>query len=141
MPRPMMMAITMRMILRALLPPPVEAGGAGGRGDNAAPGATGPAGTAAPHLLQNFVPAVRAAPQELQNAIGHLVDGDDIARRASIPQILWADQDFPGPSWISRLVAGELCSPRSGRRPGPTRAKAPGCARRTAGGGCPHINL
>jgi hypothetical protein len=27
---------------------------------------------AAPHLLQNFVPASRDAPQELQNAISHL---------------------------------------------------------------------
>jgi hypothetical protein len=28
--------------------------------------------TATPHLLQNRVPGVRAAPQELQNAINHL---------------------------------------------------------------------
>jgi hypothetical protein len=31
---------------------------------------------AAPHLLQNFVPSLSAAPQELQNAIDHLVGGD-----------------------------------------------------------------
>jgi hypothetical protein len=75
------------MILRVLLSPPEDAGGAGGRGDKIAPGVAGPAATAAPHLLQNLVPGARAAPQELQNAISYLVDGGDSARRASIPQI------------------------------------------------------
>src|SRR5271165_4579751 len=85
MPRPMMTATMIRMILRALLPP-LDGGGA--RGAVAVtPGADGPAGTAAPHLLQNFVPSFRVAPQELQNAISHLVDRDDTTRRASIPQI------------------------------------------------------
>src|SRR5271169_6612721 len=75
---------TTRMILRALLPPVV---GVGGGGVGAPPGADGPAATAAPHLLQNFVSAVRVAPQELQNAISHLVGRDISTRRESIPQI------------------------------------------------------
>ena len=36
-------------------------------------GARWAAETATPHLLQNFVPAARVAPHELQNAITHLV--------------------------------------------------------------------
>src|SRR5690349_12967334 len=64
-------ATAIRMILSALLPP-VEGGGAG----IAVGGGTGVAATAAdcaaPHLLQNFIPSVSVAPQELQNAITHL---------------------------------------------------------------------
>src|SRR5271167_4842715 len=83
-PTTTMTATTIRMILRALLPPVV---GVGGGGVGAPPGADGPAATAAPHLLQNFVSAVRVAPQELQNAISHLVGRDISTRRESIPQI------------------------------------------------------
>src|SRR5580692_4256752 len=84
-PRPTMTATMMRMILRALLPP-LDGGGAMGAAAATA-GIGGAAEMAAPHLLQNFVPSVTVAPQELQNAISHLVDDDDSARRASIPQI------------------------------------------------------
>jgi hypothetical protein len=68
-PMPTMMATTMRITLRALLPP-IGAGAGVGTVDGT-PGADAPA-TGAPHLLQNFVPGFRVAPQELQNAIGHL---------------------------------------------------------------------
>jgi hypothetical protein len=51
--------------LRALLPPV----GAGGGAIEVGLGAVGTAEAAAPHLLQNFVPGFRVAPQELQNAI------------------------------------------------------------------------
>src|ERR1035437_2236611 len=93
-PTPTMTATTMRMILRALLPP-LE-GGAGGRVVGVTPGADGPAATTAPHLLQNFVPAFRVAPQELQNAISHLVGGGVSARRASIPQMRQSTQRWSG---------------------------------------------
>src|SRR5579864_3737934 len=74
---------TMRIILSALLPPRV--GGGAGRGvcDGSAVAGDMPAGfpvTAAPHLLQNWVPAFRVAPQELQNAIGHLASGFSLTR-------------------------------------------------------------
>src|SRR5438477_8153112 len=84
-PMTTMTATTIRIILRALLPP-VGAGGAGigGRAADVAPGAVA---TAAPHLLQNWVPGLSVAPQELQNAISHLLGGDVSARRASIPQV------------------------------------------------------
>src|SRR5579871_2984442 len=90
MPRIPMKTITatmMRMILRALLLPPLlgTAGGTGRGAETGVPGATAtPA--AAPHLLQNFVPSARLAPQELQNAIDHLEAIEISARRASIPQ-------------------------------------------------------
>src|ERR1700690_4157661 len=71
-PMPTTTATTIRTILRPL-PPPV--GGLAGTAVTAV--ATGPAATAVPHLLQSFVPGVRTAPQELQNAISHLVEGDD----------------------------------------------------------------
>src|SRR5690349_15765701 len=65
-------ATAIRMILSALLPP-VEGGGAGGI---TVEGGAGVAATAAdccaPHLLQNFIPSLSVAPQELQNAITHL---------------------------------------------------------------------
>src|SRR5579871_3748252 len=64
-------ATTMRMILSALLPP--FAGGAETGGAVTGVADAGGAATAAPHLLQNFVSGVRLAPQELQNAINHLV--------------------------------------------------------------------
>src|SRR6202140_4676140 len=90
MPRTTMMATMMSTILRALLPP----GGAGATGAEAAGGGGSGAAAAgelavmpAPHLLQNLVPGVRLAPQELQNAIRHLRRGDDSARRASISKI------------------------------------------------------
>jgi hypothetical protein len=57
-----------RMILSALLPP-LDGGGAGVIGWAEAAGAPV---TAAPHLLQNFVPSLSVAPQELQNAMVHL---------------------------------------------------------------------
>src|ERR1039458_2072743 len=75
---------TIRIALRAP-PPEVGAGveatggveGAGGAEPTAAGGATAGAGdgarTAAPHLLQNLVPGTILVPQELQNAIGHLI--------------------------------------------------------------------
>ena len=63
----------MRIILRAL-PPPVGVGpGAATEGAGVAAGTGVDVVWAAPHLLQNLVPVVRAAPQELQNAISHLV--------------------------------------------------------------------
>src|SRR5579863_8031970 len=69
-------ATTMRMTLRA--PPPaagtggaVTTGGVGGVTDGTAPaGAAAEPRIAAPHLLQNRVPGLRLAPQELQNAMG-----------------------------------------------------------------------
>jgi hypothetical protein len=75
---PTITATTIRMIFRALLPPVGVGAGADGVGgeltlEAGAPAATGAAATAAPHLLQNFVPGFRVAPQELQNAIRHLV--------------------------------------------------------------------
>jgi hypothetical protein len=75
---PTITATTIRMIFRALLPPVGVGAGADGVGDEltleaVAPVGTGAAATAAPHLLQNFVPGFRVAPQELQNAIRHLV--------------------------------------------------------------------
>ena len=65
------------------------------------PGAAATTGavTTAPHLLQNFVPSARVAPQELQNAIGHLFE-DDLLDGASIPQkwarALWFGECGPG---------------------------------------------
>src|ERR1035437_4148191 len=70
-PMPTITATTIRMILRALLPP--VGAGAGGGAVDVTPAAGGPDATAAPHLLQNFVPSFRVAPQELQNAINHLM--------------------------------------------------------------------
>src|ERR1700686_5754888 len=78
-----MTATTIRITLRALLPPV----GAGAGAVEVAPEIAVPAGTAAPHLLQNFVPGFRVAPQELQNAISHLVNGVGRIDGASIPQI------------------------------------------------------
>src|SRR5271157_735963 len=65
-----MTAKTIRMTLSALLPP--LGGGAGVDDAGTGEAADGVAAMAAPHLLQNCVPSVRVAPQELQNAIGHL---------------------------------------------------------------------
>src|ERR1700693_4274339 len=59
-------ATMIRIILRALLPP------VGAGATDVAAGAAGPPDTTAPHLLQNFVPGLRVAPHELQNAINHL---------------------------------------------------------------------
>src|SRR5579863_5405652 len=68
-------ATTMRMTLSAP-PPAAGTGGAattagvGGATDGTAtPGAAAEPRIAAPHLLQNRVPRVRLAPQELQNAM------------------------------------------------------------------------
>ena len=59
--------------------------GAGGAEAEEAAGAAAGAGVeasmAAPHLLQNRVPGVILAPQELQNAMGHLHKNADIAGR------------------------------------------------------------
>src|ERR1700680_3596923 len=69
-PKPTTTATTIRMILRALLffgpVASVVAAGAGAEGiaDDALP-----IGWVAPHLVQNFAPPSRVAPQELQNAI------------------------------------------------------------------------
>src|ERR1700693_4422448 len=82
---PTMTATTIRTTLRALLPP--VGAGAGAAVVEATAAADGPAATAAPHLLQNFVPGFRVAPQELQNAISHLVSGVGRIDGASIPQI------------------------------------------------------
>src|ERR1700686_1880099 len=60
-------ATTIRTTLRALLPPVGAVAGTGAV--EVTPGADSPGATAAPHLLQNFVPGFRVAPQELQNAI------------------------------------------------------------------------
>src|SRR6202158_6606591 len=84
-------ATTIRTTLRALLPP-VGTVAAGGVVEVAPPAVDVaavdvPGATAAPHLLQNFVPGFRVAPQELQNAIvtsWPVVRGID---GASIPQI------------------------------------------------------
>jgi hypothetical protein len=66
MPMLTIMATTMRMTLRALLPP-LLAGA-----EDAPAGGTG-AETVEPHLLQNFVPASRVAPHLLQKAMTYLV--------------------------------------------------------------------
>src|SRR5208337_2100139 len=71
-PIPTITAMTIRITLRALLPP---VGGAAGAGGGCTEAAGGAAAAPAPHLLQNFDPGSRVAPQELQNAIGHLVVG------------------------------------------------------------------
>src|SRR6266498_1359627 len=63
---------TTRTILRALPPPPLEGVTGGGGVITGGAAATGAPDTAAPHLLQNFVPSARDAPQKLQNAICHL---------------------------------------------------------------------
>src|SRR6266478_6090735 len=69
-PRPTTTAKTIKMTFRAL---PLF--GAGGSGVAAAAGEEGvadvdlPTGWVAPHLVQNFAPPSRVAPQELQNAI------------------------------------------------------------------------
>src|SRR5258708_15167379 len=70
-PMTTMMATTIRMPLSAP-PPPLVAGAAEG----VVATFVAASGTAAPHLLQNFVPGVSVAPQELQNAMGHLVPSD-----------------------------------------------------------------
>src|SRR5215470_3032604 len=67
MQRRTMIPIMTRMILSAPLPP-VEGGGPGAIGCDA----TGAPVTAAPHLLQNFVPSASCAPHELQKAMDHL---------------------------------------------------------------------
>src|SRR6202051_3305748 len=83
-------APTIRTTLRALLPPVGAVAGAGAVEVAPAVGVAAvdvPGATAAPHLLQNFVPGFRVAPQELQNAIvtsWPVVRGID---GASIPQI------------------------------------------------------
>src|ERR1700686_1294200 len=76
-------ATTIKITLRALLPPV----GAGAGAVDGMPAVAAPAATAAPHLLQNFVPGFRVAPQELQNAISHLVSAVGKIDGASIPQI------------------------------------------------------
>src|ERR1700687_4749644 len=83
-------ATTMRTTLRALLPP--VGAGAGTGAVEVTPGADSPGATAVPHLLQNFVPGFRVAPQELQNAI---VTSWPVVRKidgASIPQIAWKSE-------------------------------------------------
>src|SRR5579864_8044463 len=84
-PKRMIEPITMRTVLRPLLPPVLG----GGAGIPAAVDALGAAASATglPHLLQKRVPSAKVAPQELQNAIGHLYHGKIRARRVSIPQI------------------------------------------------------
>src|SRR5579871_2637142 len=67
----------MRMIFRAP-PPPLVGVVATGVPMGAAMAGGAPV-TAAPHLLQNFVPSGRFAPHELQNAINHL--GESFTRR------------------------------------------------------------
>jgi hypothetical protein len=77
------------MILRALLPP-VRAGGARGAVEAAGDaGVLALAVTADPHLLQNFGPGFRAAPQELQNAINHLEASGKDRRREYIAHYRW----------------------------------------------------
>src|SRR5690242_12847635 len=81
MPMPTMTAMTISTTLRPLLRPvggAADAGVAGGAG--VAAGETGPSAMVEPHLLQNFAPAVRGAPQELQNAISHLAGGFSLTR-------------------------------------------------------------
>ena len=79
--------MTMRMILRA--PPPLLFVATAGGGGATATGWRQMRGSSChgtlPHLLQNLVPSLSVAPQELQNAISHLA-ADDSPRRASIPQ-------------------------------------------------------
>src|SRR5579862_2845156 len=72
MPIPTITAITIRMILRA--PPPLLFVATTGGGVVTPTGlaAAGTVFATAPHLLQNLVPSFRVAPQELQNAMGHL---------------------------------------------------------------------
>src|SRR6516164_5242412 len=99
-PRSTKTPITMRTILRALLPPVL--GGGAGTGRAAAAGASA---MTAPHLLQNFVPSARLAPQELQNAIGHLLDGLDgrvYRRKAGFKVAKWQGGKVQGFK-VSRL--------------------------------------
>jgi hypothetical protein len=88
------MPTAIRIILRA--PPPwLELVGGWEGAGMVAPAATGPATgvgseearIAAPHLLQNLVPGTMLVPQELQNAIDHLMPCKLQAVGASIPQI------------------------------------------------------
>src|SRR5579872_1303170 len=82
-PKRMIEPITMRTVLRPLLPPVLG----GGAGIPAVVPGTVASATGLPHLLQKRVPSARVAPQELQNAIRHLERGIFWARRVSIPQI------------------------------------------------------
>src|SRR5580765_2849249 len=68
MQRRTMIPMIARMILSALLLP-CDGGGPGATGWER----MGTPGTAAPHLLQNFVPSASCAPHELQKAMDHLV--------------------------------------------------------------------
>src|SRR5258708_35214740 len=83
MPRPTTTAMTIRMILRALLPP--VGGGVGAATVDGTTGADGPAGAAAPHLLQKPVSAFRVDSPELPEAIGNLVGDVGKIARAGIP--------------------------------------------------------
>src|SRR3974390_2206152 len=69
MPMRTMTPTIIRMTLSALLLP-LEGGGPGAIGWGIPPGVPL---TAAPHLLQKFVPSASCAPQELQKAMVHLV--------------------------------------------------------------------
>src|SRR5580704_13041142 len=75
-PRTPTRAITPTMIRMAFSAPPPEVDAGAGTGGGTEPAATGAGdedSTAAPHLLQNLVPGVMLVPQELQNAMSHLV--------------------------------------------------------------------
>jgi hypothetical protein len=86
-PSRMITPTAIRMTLSAPLPWPAFAGGTevAGTGLPVAGLAKFDAGeeasTAAPHLLQNRIPGVRLAPQELQNAINHLMPGSELNGR------------------------------------------------------------
>src|SRR5258708_2571755 len=69
-PRPTTTATIIRMIFRALLFLGAVAGvAARGAGEEGEADDALPTGWVAPHLVQNFAPPSRVAPQELQNAI------------------------------------------------------------------------
>jgi hypothetical protein len=72
------------------------------------PGADGPE-AAVPHLLQKLVPGVRGAPQELQNAISHLVGGFRLTREYTAE---WEKRNT-GPEGLSCLARNAALKDRS----------------------------
>src|SRR5450755_3103925 len=85
MPSPTTTATTIRMIFRA---PPLFWGAPGAPAAGVKTGAAAAApGCVVPHLVQNFAPASRVAPQELQNAIGLPRPQVFLHRRRSISQV------------------------------------------------------
>src|SRR5258708_24975677 len=117
------MGIRRRMMFKGLRAP--GGGGGGGEMVGGTVGAAGPAATAVPHLLQNFVSGFRVAPQELQNAMHHLVGARCEESTARVYRRRAGNGEIIIPEYRSRLLSESIDQ------------QLPGCARRTAGAAVP----